>query len=129
MASVLIVDNDADTRMLLAERLRHHQLSILLAGNFVEACAVTDRHDVAIVVLQLNQAGANGFEILRKLRVRYPTVRIAVTTDWMEPAIERLAQRLGANVVFRTPFTTDQVTAVDQLLAAPLASPAGSPDS
>jgi len=93
----------------------------------VEACAVADRHDVVIVVLQLNRAGGNGFDILRKLRARYRTVRIAVTTDWMEPAVERLAHRLGADVVLRTPFTAEQLTAVDQLLAAPLLSPAQSP--
>ncbi|MFI5397458.1 MAG: response regulator [Candidatus Binatia bacterium] len=119
--TVLIVDEEANARIIAAALLPLRQLHVRSATNVGEACDIACQEDVAVVVLNLNSQLSNGFEALRQLRKRCGTLRIVVVTDWEEPAVERLARRLGADAFLRKPMSPDQlITAVEELTAIAL---------
>lgn len=121
MSSVLIVDEDANARIIAATLLPLRQLRVRSTTNASEACDIADQEDVAVVVLNLNSRTSNGFEALRQLRNRCATLRIVVVTDWEEAAVERLARRLGADAFLRQPMLARQlITAVEELTALAL---------
>ena len=119
--TVLIVDEDANARIIAAALLPLRQLHARSATNVGEACDIAYQEDVAVVVVNLNSRTANGFETLRQLRNRCATLRIVVVTDWEEPAVERLARRLGADAFLRQPMSPGQLTTtVENLMAIAL---------
>jgi CheY-like chemotaxis protein len=121
MSSVLIVDEDANARIIAATLLPLCPLRVRSATNASDACDIAYHEDVAVVVLNLNSRTSDGFEALRQLRIRCGTLRIVVVTDWEEAAVERLARRLGADVCLRKPMSPDQLTTtVEKLMAIAL---------
>jgi CheY-like chemotaxis protein len=125
--SVLIVDEDVNAQIIAQTLLCLREFSVRLAADGIEACDILRHEDVAVVVLDLNLPGMNGFELLRRLRGRFEprrlptTPRIVVVTNHREPEVERFARRLGADAVLRKPLAPDQLIRTVEALAAGVA--------
>ena len=124
--SVLIVDADANARIIAETLLRLRGLTVRSAGDGPEACDIVQRHDVAVVVLDLNLPGMNGFEVIRRLRSRFATPRLSVAphvmvvTSRSEPEVEQFALRLGADAFLRKPVEPRAfIATVERLMMAP----------
>ena len=73
--SILIVDEDEATRDALAAPLRQdHRL--VRAGSGEAALAIMTREEVDLVLLDVDQPGVSGFELLRILRENYPGTEV-----------------------------------------------------
>ncbi len=128
--SVLIGDQDVDSWTTAAGLLRLAGLRVHVVANGPEVCDIIRRdRNVAVVVLDLNLPGMNGFELLRLLRGRFgaprlPTeTRIVAVSTRHEPEVERFALRLGSDVFVRKPVALVQlVRTIEKLVgrAAPL---------
>ena len=70
LTNVLIVDDDADIRALLADYLEGHACKALQAGDGEEMWKAIQRQHVDIVVLDLNLPGVDGLSLCRDLRTR-----------------------------------------------------------
>jgi CheY-like chemotaxis protein len=121
MAVILIVDDNADSRWVLAElvgRDRHH---VLEAGDGHEAVELYRARRPDIVLLDLYMPGQDGFETLRILRREDPGSRIiAISAGWSKGNKDglRLARELGADLTIRKPVDINVVrNAVSELLA------------
>jgi CheY-like chemotaxis protein len=120
MAVILIVDDNADSRWILAELVgRDHHL-VLEARDGLEALEVYRERRPDIVLLDLYMPGQDGFETLRILRREHPGSRIiAVSAGWNRGNKDglRLARELGADLTIRKPIDIDVVrNAVSELL-------------
>jgi CheY-like chemotaxis protein len=123
---VLIVDDDVNACIITETLLRLRGLDVRLASDGAEACEMVQREGAGVVVLDLGLAGMNGFEVLRRLRGRFETLRlptqsrIIVTSDREEPEVERFVMRLGADAFLRKPVAPQRLIGmVEQFLAAP----------
>ena len=123
--TVVIVSEDVHTRVIMETLLWTRGLHVLFAKDATEVCDIVCCEGAAVVVLELALPDTHGFEVLRRLRRRFeshtlPTQpAIVVVADWAEPAAERLALRLGADVFLRWPVPTGQFFAtIEPLVAA-----------
>ncbi len=125
-ACVLLADDDAEMRRLLARGLRKwgylvveahdgNQLGALLDALVLDALGA---HHVDVVVADIRMPGPSGIELLAKLRSRDRATPMILMTAFGDPALHAEARRLGASAVFDKPFDLDDLcTAVVNLVS------------
>lgn len=96
---LLVVDDLAANRELMARRLERSGFRVLTAEDGPEALAVLRRQDVDMVLLDIMMPGMTGLDVLKELRktrssVSLPVIMVTAKTD-SEDVVEALS--LGAN--------------------------------
>lgn len=85
MTTILIVDVvDADAAI-LASALRVEGFEVVTTRTASEAQTILASQPVALTVIDLmlrTEAGANGLELARELRLRYPAMRVLLTSSY-----------------------------------------------
>ena len=102
-ANVLIVDDDLDIRTLLAEYLESHGCHTLLAADGVAMWEVLDKHEINLVVLDLNLPGSDGLSLCRALRLK-SDIAIIMLTARSAPLDRILGLEIGADDYVCKPF-------------------------
>ena len=122
MAVILIVDDHADSRWVLAHVVGRDRHTVLEAENGREAIALCRARRPDLVFLDLFMPEEDGFETLRVVRSELPKSRvIVVSAGWNVGHKDglRLARELGADVTLRKPVDLDAVrSAISELLVA-----------
>jgi diguanylate cyclase (GGDEF)-like protein len=98
-AGVAIIADDEDTgRVLLSESVAEAGLQSLAYANGTDALAGALSNDVAIVLLDVDMPGLNGYEVCRRLRAeaRFATIPIVMVTGHEDSEAIRLAFEAGA---------------------------------
>jgi len=94
---VLIVDDDADTRRVLAEILRGEGITPVEAADGEAAIALAERGTVDLVLLDVSMPGMDGFAVVERLRRgRAQRTPLIVYTGRELSLRERGVLRLGA---------------------------------
>jgi adenylate cyclase len=73
-ATILVVDDNAEGRKLLALRLRHEGHAVVAAAGGHEALELAARHRPSLVLLDVLMPDLDGFEVCRRLR-QMPALR------------------------------------------------------
>lgn len=108
--TVLIVDDDEDIRVLLAEALRENGLRVLEAEAGNEALALVRHQDVDAIVTDQRMPGLTGAELVQELRERnidVPTILMTAASQ-----VQALAARLGIDCFLAKPFGIDDLIRV-----------------
>jgi CheY-like chemotaxis protein len=84
-ARVLVIDDDAGNREGLAELLRREGFAVDAAATWEEVGALAERAPPQAALVDLAMPDVNGWELARRLRARWPEVRVALVTGW-EPS-------------------------------------------
>ena len=129
MSRILVVDDDANLRELVAIRLTKAGHRVLTAGSAGEALAIVgERGAPDIVVLDVAMPGMSGFELLPALRAlprleRLPAIFLSGRVE--ERHIEA-GRRMGATYLTK-PFSANALTkTIDKLSQRAVAlSPTG----
>jgi DNA-binding response OmpR family regulator len=110
--SVLIVDDEKNIRLTLAESLSSIVQDIETAINGEEALEKLARKDFALVLLDIHMPGMDGMEVLRRLRETRPGIRVIMITahGTVDTAVE--AMKLGAVDFLQKPFTPADIRAL-----------------
>lgn len=96
---VAIIADDEDTgRVLLSESVAAAGLHSLAYANGTDALAAALSNDVAIVLLDVDMPGLNGYEVCRRLRAeaRFATIPIVMVTGHEDSEAIQLAFEAGA---------------------------------
>lgn len=106
---LLLVDDDANFRMLLRHALKTEALVIHEAGSGEEALALTETIVPHIALLDICLPGMDGLLLLRKLRTISTEMIIHMTSglsssDWIDEA-----QKYGADGYFTKPFNLKEL--------------------
>ena len=103
--TVLVVDADADTRLIYATFLQYAGFEVVEARDGAEALELIPQRRPAVVVTALALPVVSGFEILERLR-RDPVTAalpvLIVTTD-IHPETRRRAEQAGCDAFFLKP--------------------------
>lgn len=102
--TLLIVDDDANFRMLLRLALRQEKYEIYEAANGEEALTLISTIKPAIILLDICMPGMDGIALLRTIRKKQNDAIVFMTTgltskDWVQTAFES-----GADGFFPKPF-------------------------
>ena len=107
MPSVLIVDDDPSIRKLVATTLEDVAgFELVEAGDGVEALDVAAEEAPAIVLLDIDMPGIDGFEACRRLRAQPQTAdaTVVMLTAAADEEAERAAEEAGADLFITKPF-------------------------
>ena len=111
---VLIADDDADVRSMLAEFLASRGVEVVEASDGTETLRHVTRSrlqkdDLDGLVLDLQMPRLGGIDALKRIRGYHPTLPVIVVTGNIEPALHRQAHALGARAVLRKPLILSQL--------------------
>src|SRR5262245_52070519 len=80
---ILLVEDDAITRMAMAEALRSSGLQVLEAGNGKEALELLDPNPVQLVVTDLVLPDIDGLKFMDQIHWRRPRLPILLISGYM----------------------------------------------
>lgn len=102
--TVLVVDDDAEAREVIAEHLTLHGFTVLEATSGPEALVALERTRPEAVVLDLDMPRLGGLDALRRLRALDPSVTVVLVTEDVEDEVYWRAIELGAHGVLAKPI-------------------------
>ena len=112
LQKVLIVDDDAINRQVLADLLKP-DYTVLLAKNGVQTLERAARHLPDLILLDVMMPDMDGYDVLRRLRADPQTKHIAVIfiSGLDRPEDEATGLKMGAADYIAKPFNTTVVMA------------------
>lgn len=104
LARILVVDDDRDMRVSLADLLSEEGHSVEACQTGVEALVAVEKSHPDLLITDLIMKGMQGLELLRAAKQRDPHLAVVVITAFgtIETAVE--AMRLGAFYYITKPF-------------------------
>ena len=96
---ILVVDDDATTRELVARQLRRAGFTTTDASSGEDALLAARVNRPAMMVLDLVMPGTNGFEVIRRMRADNVDIPIVVLTGKVLTEQEQLSLRSGITSV------------------------------
>jgi len=109
--SILIVEDDAGTQLLLVALMRRSHLEPVVASNGQEAIALLRQRRFAVVILDLMMPEASGHDVIAFLQSENRNERVVVCTA----AGPRQTGGINASqvaAIVRKPFDIDELAAV-----------------
>jgi len=104
VSTVLVADDDAETRLLIRRALQKRQYRVVTAANGPEACAkaMVERPD--LVILDVEMPGRDGFEVVQQIRQRstVPVIFLSVHFDEVNVV---MGLKMGADDFISKPFS------------------------
>jgi DNA-binding NtrC family response regulator len=108
-ATILVVDDEKNTRLTLEQALEPLGYRIRLAASGEEALAAIDDRALRLVLLDLRMPGIDGLAVLRQIEQDRPDVRVLVLTahGTVDSAVD--AMKHGALDVMQKPFSVEEI--------------------
>lgn len=127
MAAILIVEDEADTRRLLRDRLTREGYRVLEAMEGRAALAILEREPVDLILLDLMLPDIDGWEVCRVLQEnpRTRAIPILILTAVQEEEAKVRGLDLGAADYLVKPFGTKELLARIRALMRRRAAPTG----
>src|SRR5436309_62706 len=112
MPRILVIDDDADMRTLLAQTLQSAGYEVVLAADGKEGVEQYRTQPADLVITDMYMPIQQGLDTIVQLRKEAPTVRI-IAMCGKSTAMPMLsaAQRLGAVQVLQKPFVGEELLA------------------
>jgi cyclic di-GMP phosphodiesterase len=107
----LIVDDEPALRQVLVHLMRSDGFACIEAGDGEEALAALSRHDVALVLSDLQMPKLDGMGLLAEIRRRWPDTAVVVITGVADVEVAVNALATGAMDYLTKPFHLEEVRA------------------
>lgn len=107
--TILLVDDDASLRRVLAHHLTEAGYQVLTAANGKEGLEVFTSQQVEMVITDIQMPELSGLELMRRISVMSPDVVVLMITAYgsIETAVE--AMKLGAYDYITKPFNREEL--------------------
>jgi signal transduction histidine kinase/DNA-binding response OmpR family regulator/HAMP domain-containing protein len=116
-ASILVAEDDPVNMLLISEVLSKMGFDVIKAGNGKEAVEMLERHDPALVFMDINMPVMDGYDATRAIRQlpgpKSAITVIALTADAMQEDKEKCLE-LGMNDHVSKPFRLEEIRFVLQ---------------
>jgi len=112
MKKILIVDDEANMRLVLKAMLRKEGYDVATAENGLEALGVLKNQDVAVVVSDLKMPKLDGMGLLDRVVEDYPSTPVIMITAHGTVATAVDAMKKGAFDYITKPFDQDDLKRV-----------------
>jgi len=109
---VLIVDDMASGRSVLADLLRRQNYRIVEATSGVDALRVlAENDDIELVITDHHMADMDGYELTQRIRARYPADRLRIIgiSGSSDPFLSASFLKAGASDFVYRPFIAEEV--------------------
>ena len=106
---ILVVDDQFGIRILLNEVLQKEGYDTYQAANGLQALEILNDHMPDLVLLDMKIPGMDGIEILKRMKVLQPDIKVIIMTAYGELDMIQEAMDLGAITHFAKPFDIDDI--------------------
>ena len=111
---LLVVDDESDVQFLFQQKFRKEiktgDMQIMYALNGISALefieSLENRTDY-LILTDINMPGMNGIELLKKIKARYPELKVFVITAYGDEQNFNTAKSFGADDYFTKPLQFD----------------------
>src|SRR5690625_3246692 len=110
-AHLLVVDDEANIRDLLAAALRFAGFSVTTAKNGNEALALTKEENPDLILLDVMMPDMDGFTVTRRLRARGNDMPVLFLTARADPKDAVSGLTAGGDGYVTKPFSREEVVA------------------
>ncbi|MBW2452764.1 MAG: response regulator [Deltaproteobacteria bacterium] len=112
LKSILIVDDEENTRLGLSKLLTQEGFHVDSAANGYDALNYLADHQVNLVISDINMPDMNGLSFLRELSQRFPNINVIMITAYggVESYLE--AMNLGAFEYLHKPVRLDELRSI-----------------
>lgn len=109
--TVLIADDDADIRELVAYRMKRSGYTVLEAANGEEALQLATENEPDLAILDVMMPRVDGFEVTQRLRGQERTARIPIILLTARAQDSDVARGFGAGAddYLRKPFSPQEL--------------------
>jgi two-component system response regulator (stage 0 sporulation protein F) len=116
MASILVVDDEPDVRLLIRVILEREGHDVKEAGDGAEALDLVQRVDPDVILLDIRMPGIDGWEVLEQLREsgRLSSTAVVMISAHSTPTVAQEAIDLGCRAFITKPFRAQDVTSTVQ---------------
>jgi CheY-like chemotaxis protein len=108
---ILIVDDESDVELLFKSKFRKQikegKIELFFAFSGEEALSYLlnmEHPDVALILSDINMPGISGFELLEKIKAKFPQIRVMMITAYGDPENKAKAIELGADDLLSKPL-------------------------
>ncbi|MGH7264265.1 MAG: response regulator, partial [Candidatus Rokuibacteriota bacterium] len=108
-ARILVVDDEAQVRAVLAAVLHAQGYAVLEAGDGAEAIARCAEERVDLVLSDLSMPGMSGWDVAAACRGRFPELPVGLVTGWGDQLDPQEIQRTGVRFVVAKPFDAKEL--------------------
>jgi CheY-like chemotaxis protein/anti-sigma regulatory factor (Ser/Thr protein kinase) len=116
---VMVVDDDPDTRNVIARMLQSEGHFVVEVGSGSQVAELALRHRPEVITLDMIMPGMDGIEVLRKLKTNEKTRSIPVVCISISDDLSPQALQLGAAYFLRKPLEAERLLeAIDQVCQA-----------
>jgi len=111
--TVLIVDDDQDTRAILSARLRKQGLQSVFAADCYQAISMARQHQPRAILLDLHLPAGDGFMVLQRLKsmTALSTIPVVVVSADDRAQAEQRALDAGAVAYLEKPVEEESLRA------------------
>jgi CheY-like chemotaxis protein/integral membrane sensor domain MASE1 len=121
---VLIVDDNADVRLALRSLLEGEGHAVHEAGDGAAGIAAATRLQPDVVLVDIGMPGLDGYDVAKRLRGRFPRMRLVALTGYGQSEDRRRARSAGFDEHLVKPV---EPSALSRALEAPAATGAAHP--
>jgi DNA-binding NtrC family response regulator len=101
---ILILDDEKQFTEELYEFFQNSGFETFEANTEREARKILSNHDIDLLILDVRLPGVNGLDILKDMKIQYPTMEVVVVSAHGDMDTVIKAMRLGAFDYLRKPF-------------------------
>ena len=114
--TILIVDDNADTRLVLSARLNAHHYHTVFAADALQAMSVALKERPAAILLDLGLPGGNGLLVLQRFKANTSLggIPVIIVTAEDPQVAEACTIEAGAVAFLQKPVDQDKLIAAVQ---------------
>lgn len=106
---VLLIDDDEDSRRLLAKAVRKEGFEVMTAENGRIGLEISRKENPHIIITDLKMPEVGGIEVLQKVKRLAPNVEVILVTAFSETETAVMALRAGVLHYIKKPIDLDQM--------------------
>ena len=106
---ILVVDDEADMRMMLSRFLSRKGYTVLGASNGKEALSMLEAEEMDAALIDIRMPEMDGFELLKVVRVTHPEIAAIMMTAVEDLEIAAWALKTGAVDYITKPFNLSTI--------------------
>jgi two-component system, cell cycle sensor histidine kinase and response regulator CckA len=103
--TVLVVEDEAEVRILTRTALENHGYTVLEASRGEEALEVADGHPIHLLVTDVVMPGLNGRQVAESLRACQPALKVLFISGYTDDAVVRHGVLQAEAAFLQKPFT------------------------